>query len=87
MTTHTMSLLKIWCFHTPRLALYPARPNHPCPLPPQVSIVPRGSAALGFAQYLPNENMLMTTEQVGWAVWAWCGQQQLEGLTRRGTQR
>lgn len=31
---------------------------------PQVSIVPRGSAALGFAQYLPNENMLMTTEQV-----------------------
>ena len=31
----------------------------------QVSIVPRGSAALGFAQYLPNENMLMTTEQVG----------------------
>lgn len=36
-------------------------------LPPlaQVSIVPRGSAALGFAQYLPNENMLMTTEQVG----------------------
>ena len=34
-----------------------------CP-PPQVSIVPRGSAALGFAQYLPNENMLMTTEQM-----------------------
>lgn len=31
---------------------------------PQVSIVPRGTAALGFAQYLPNENMLMTTEQV-----------------------
>lgn len=30
----------------------------------KVSIVPRGSAALGFAQYLPNENMLMTVEQV-----------------------
>ena len=30
----------------------------------KVSIVPRGSAALGFAQYLPNENMLMTTEQL-----------------------
>jgi hypothetical protein len=30
----------------------------------QVSIVPRGSAALGFAQYLPNENVLMTTEQM-----------------------
>jgi len=28
----------------------------------KVSIVPRGSAALGFAQYLPNENLLMTTE-------------------------
>eukprot|EP01025_Chloroclados_australasicus_P059153 TRINITY_DN7469_c0_g1_i1.p1 TRINITY_DN7469_c0_g1~~TRINITY_DN7469_c0_g1_i1.p1 ORF type:complete len:807 (+),score=137.38 TRINITY_DN7469_c0_g1_i1:792-3212(+) len=30
----------------------------------KVSIVPRGSAALGFAQYLPNENLLMTTEQI-----------------------
>ena len=30
----------------------------------KVSIVPRGSAALGFAQYLPNENQLMTTEQM-----------------------
>lgn len=30
----------------------------------KVSIVPRGSAALGFAQYLPNENMLMTVEQL-----------------------
>ena len=41
---------------------------------PQVSIVPRGSAALGFAQYLPNENMLMTTEQVGGRPWLafWC---------------
>jgi AFG3 family protein len=29
-----------------------------------VSIVPRGTAALGFAQYLPNENMLVTTEQL-----------------------
>jgi AFG3 family protein len=33
-------------------------------VPLQVSIVPRGTAALGFAQYLPNENMLMTTEQM-----------------------
>ena len=33
-------------------------------LPLQVSIVPRGTAALGFAQYLPSENMLMTTEQM-----------------------
>lgn len=30
----------------------------------KVSIVPRGSAALGFAQYLPNENLLMTMEQM-----------------------
>ena len=30
----------------------------------QVSIVPRGSAALGFAQYLPSENLLMTTQQM-----------------------
>ncbi len=30
----------------------------------QVSIVPRGSAALGFAQYLPSENLLMTTAQM-----------------------
>ena len=30
----------------------------------KVSIVPRGTAALGFAQYLPNENLLMTTEQM-----------------------
>lgn len=30
----------------------------------QVSIVPRGAAALGFAQYLPSENMLMPTEQM-----------------------
>jgi AFG3 family protein len=30
----------------------------------KVSIVPRGTAALGFAQYLPNENMLVTTEQL-----------------------
>ncbi|CAL5225560.1 g8397 [Coccomyxa viridis] len=30
----------------------------------KVSIVPRGSAALGFAQYLPSENMLMTVEQM-----------------------
>jgi AFG3 family protein len=30
----------------------------------QVSIVPRGSAALGFAQYLPNENLLLTREQM-----------------------
>ena len=30
----------------------------------KVTIVPRGSAALGFAQYLPNENNLQTSEQV-----------------------
>lgn len=30
----------------------------------KVSIVPRGAAALGFAQYLPNENLLMTTHQL-----------------------
>jgi AFG3 family protein len=30
----------------------------------KVSIVPRGAAALGFAQYLPNENSLMTTQQM-----------------------
>lgn len=26
--------------------------------------MPRGTAALGFAQYLPNENLLMTKEQI-----------------------
>ncbi|CAN6471750.1 unnamed protein product [Victoria cruziana] len=30
----------------------------------KVTIVPRGSAALGFAQYVPNENLLMTKEQL-----------------------
>ncbi|KAE8719435.1 ATP-dependent zinc metalloprotease FTSH 3 [Hibiscus syriacus] len=30
----------------------------------KVSIVPRGNAALGFAQYAPNENLLMTKEQL-----------------------
>ena len=30
----------------------------------KVSIVPRGTAALGFAQYLPSENLLMTKEQI-----------------------
>jgi len=30
----------------------------------KVSIVPRGTAALGFAQYLPNENLLMSPEQM-----------------------
>lgn len=30
----------------------------------KVSIVPRGSAALGFAQYLPSENLLMSTHQM-----------------------
>ena len=30
----------------------------------KVSIVPRGTAALGFAQYLPSENLLMTKEQL-----------------------
>ncbi|NJO35564.1 MAG: hypothetical protein HC869_23280 [Rhodospirillales bacterium] len=30
----------------------------------KVSIVPRGSSALGFAQYLPNEDLLYTFEQL-----------------------
>nr|GEU43193.1 ATP-dependent zinc metalloprotease FTSH 10, mitochondrial-like [Tanacetum cinerariifolium] len=30
----------------------------------KVIIVPRGTAALGFAQYVPNENLLMTKEQL-----------------------
>ncbi|XP_051130165.1 ATP-dependent zinc metalloprotease FTSH 8, mitochondrial-like [Andrographis paniculata] len=30
----------------------------------KVTIVPRGTAALGFAQYVPNENYLMTKEQL-----------------------
>jgi len=30
----------------------------------KVSIVPRGTAALGFAQYLPSENLLQTTQQI-----------------------
>jgi len=30
----------------------------------KVSIVPRGTAALGFAQYLPSENLLQTKEQM-----------------------
>lgn len=30
----------------------------------KVSIVPRGTAALGFAQYLPSENLLQTVEQI-----------------------
>eukprot|EP00958_Prasinococcus_capsulatus_P018239 scaffold2119_cov355-Prasinococcus_capsulatus_cf.AAC.11 len=31
----------------------------------KVSIIPRGTAALGFAQYLPSENLLSTKEQLG----------------------
>lgn len=30
----------------------------------KVTIVPRGTAALGFAQYVPNENLLFTKEQL-----------------------
>ncbi|KAI5382520.1 ATP-dependent zinc metalloprotease FTSH 3, mitochondrial [Lathyrus oleraceus] len=30
----------------------------------KVTIIPRGTAALGFAQYVPNENILMTKEQL-----------------------
>jgi ATP-dependent Zn protease len=30
----------------------------------KVSIVPRGSDALGFAQYLPQNNYLLTKEQI-----------------------
>ncbi|GJM92599.1 hypothetical protein PR202_ga09081 [Eleusine coracana subsp. coracana] len=29
----------------------------------KVTIIPRGTAALGFAQYVPNDNLLMTKEQ------------------------
>jgi AFG3 family protein len=29
----------------------------------KVTIVPRGTAALGFTQYVPNDNLLMTKEQ------------------------
>ena len=31
----------------------------------KVSIVPRAKGALGFAQYLPSDQKLYTTEQVG----------------------
>lgn len=63
-------------WHAPAAATHPDAQQislyaHPVPMP-QVSIVPRGSAALGFAQYLPNENMLVTTEQVGaGSAWHW----------------
>jgi len=30
----------------------------------KVTIVPRGTASLGFAQYVPSENLLMTKEQL-----------------------
>ena len=30
----------------------------------KVSIIPRGTAALGFAQYLPSENLLSTQDQL-----------------------
>jgi len=30
----------------------------------KVTIVPRGTAALGFAQYVPSENLLRTKEQL-----------------------
>ena len=30
----------------------------------KVSIIPRGSAALGFSQYLPNEDLLKSTQQI-----------------------
>jgi AFG3 family protein len=36
---------------------------HPCYVL-QVSIIPRGSAALGYAQYMPKENYLMSTQQM-----------------------
>ena len=29
----------------------------------KVTIVPRGTATLGFAEYVPNENVFMTKEQ------------------------
>lgn len=30
----------------------------------KVTIVPRGTSALGFSQYVPNDNLLMTKEQL-----------------------
>ena len=36
----------------------------------QVSIVPRTNATLGYAQYLPSDQKLYTTEQVSWWSWA-----------------
>lgn len=30
----------------------------------KVTIVPRGTAALGFTEYVPSENLLMTKEQL-----------------------
>lgn len=30
----------------------------------KVSIIPRGSAALGFSQYVSNDNLLLTKEQL-----------------------
>lgn len=45
-----------------RLTKRPVLPLAPCPA--QVSIVPRGASVLGYAQYLPNETVLMTKEQL-----------------------
>ncbi|KAK9010222.1 hypothetical protein V6N11_036735 [Hibiscus sabdariffa] len=39
------------------------RPEHAEPLL-KVTIAPRGTAALGFQRYVPNENLLMTREQL-----------------------
>ena len=50
-------------------------------LKPQVSIVPRGTSVLGFAQYLPNENLLMTKEQLLDRVCATLGGRAAEQVT------
>ena len=42
--------------------------KHAAPLL-KVSIVPRGSAALGYAQYLPKEQKLHTKEQMLDTMW------------------
>ena len=55
-------------------------------LSPQVSIIPRTSSALGFAQYLPSDNKLHSKEEVrvegvtGQDVyWVWLGRMRVLG--------
>merc|ERR1719463_576142 len=48
----------------------------------KVSIVPRGTAALGFAQYLPKENLLHTAEQILFGKISTGAQNDLERITK-----